>query len=188
MNEKDKANCLLELNKSRLDHFMQTRTIEFQVNIAIWSLIVVGGAYFYEKIYITGWESCIVFIFIAFVIFALHFIWMILIQNSEDIDHRFMEAYRLIIDDLTGITVKEPQPRESFKFIIGQLKKLKLTGWHWIILEIAMTLSLLFGVGILLSLPKNNQNVESNLIKYVNVNCPQIQNANNRDSSLLKKP
>jgi hypothetical protein len=154
MNEKEKADCFLELNKSRLDHFMQTRTIEFQVNIAIWTLIVVGGAYFYEKIHIVGLVGWIGFIFIASVIIALHFVWMVLIQNSEDIDHGFMKAYRLIIDDLTEIPVQEPPPRDSFKFMIGQLKKIKLTGWHWIILEITMTLSLIFGVGILLSFPR----------------------------------
>ncbi len=157
MNDKEKVDCLLGLNKAKLDHFMQTRAIEFQVNIAIWTLIVVGGSYLYEKIYISNIVGYIIVAFIIFIIFIFHVVWMILIQNSQSLDHDYMNEYRRIIDELTGISVNEPQPRESFKFIIGQLKKFNLTGWHWIILETAMTFLLLLGVGILLSLPKDVQ-------------------------------
>lgn len=42
MTDKEKADCLLELHKAQLEHFMQTRDIEMKVDIALWTLIDSG--------------------------------------------------------------------------------------------------------------------------------------------------
>ena len=165
MNEKEKADCLLELNKSRLDHFMQTRTIEFQVNIAIWTLIVIGGAYLSERIHLASVLGYVLFILLAFLIIGVHYIWMILIHYSESIDHGYMNDYRREIDKLTEISIKEPQQSKEYELYLKKLEesfKYK-RGRHWVYLETAMTAVLLFVVLILLSISNSNQ--KSNSIK-----------------------
>lgn len=138
MTDKEKADCLLKLHEGKLDHFIQTRTIEFQVNIAIWTLIIAAGSFFYGKIHL---EGCFLYNYfnLAQIIFFIHLIWMILIQRSESIDHDRMNNYRKEIAKLTGI--KELEFRHQ----------LTLWGWGWVILEVSMTLFLLFSVGLILS-------------------------------------
>ena len=40
MTDNEKTNYFLELIKVKMEHFKQTRDIEFKVNIAAWTLIV----------------------------------------------------------------------------------------------------------------------------------------------------
>lgn len=155
MTEKEKADCLIELNKAKLDHFMQTRTIEFQVNISIWSLIVLTGSFLYDKIRLEGWWSHLLYGFVLLVVIFIHGLWMILIQYSEDKDHDCMNKYQDIIADLIDIeelkNIKDKEPSNLHKCLIKIRDWFNWKGWQWVILEVVMTLVLLIGVWILLS-------------------------------------
>ena len=43
MTDKEKADCLLQLHRDRLEKFKQTRDLEFKVNLALWSFIILAG-------------------------------------------------------------------------------------------------------------------------------------------------
>lgn len=156
MTDKEKVDCLIELHRAKLDHFIQTRTIEFQVNIAIWTLIVVAGSFIFGKIHLSNCWHRYVFDFMAFIIILIHFFWMLLIQRSENYDHDCMNHYRNEITKLTAIKELDFKPR------------LTLWGWGWMILEVFMTIVLLIAVGILLSAKYDPKNTTSE------VTCPCV--------------
>jgi hypothetical protein len=147
MENKEKAEIILELLKHKADHCKQTRDIEFKVNISIWTLIALIG--YFGKI------STLLYICIAIAIFIVHFFWMILIQNSEDGDHCYMEEYRKEIEKIVGIKVKEPELEGIPGFFKAVVRKMHLSKIQWIIVEILMTGALLIGVGFLIC--QNNQ-------------------------------
>ena len=142
MTDKEKADCLIELHKSQLDHFKQTRDIELKVDIALWTLIIASGSFLYGKIYLTDPASRTIYQLIAFVIILGHtFLWKEPIQNSEDIDDYFINQYRNEVEKLTGVLINKPA------------KRLRKSGWPWILVGIGITTALLLAIGILLSLP-----------------------------------
>ena len=46
---KDKAECLIELQRTLAENRRQTRTIEFQVNILLWTLIAASVWFLHGK-------------------------------------------------------------------------------------------------------------------------------------------
>ncbi|MBW2046147.1 MAG: hypothetical protein JRI96_14905 [Deltaproteobacteria bacterium] len=132
MENKEKAECLIELCKIQMDHFRQTRDIEFKVNLALWTLVALGGKFFYDKIKLdTCCEWVIYIVFALAIIFTHFFFWMRPIQDSEDRDIRFIY-----------------QCRE--KLIEGESSDWR--GGKWTYFEVAITFALLVGVGIVLVL------------------------------------
>lgn len=146
MTNKEKADCLIELHKVQLEHFMQTRDIEFKVNIALWTLIALSGSFLYGKLNLTGCQWWIYGIF-ALVIYLGHmFLWIMPIQKSADTDDYYINLYRSKVEALVEITL--PKPTLKCKL----LTRLRLGGWSWILAETGITLILLVLIGVLLSL------------------------------------
>jgi hypothetical protein len=50
MTDKEKTDALIELIKIRVDKYKQTRELEFKVNLALWTLIVLIGQYYKTKV------------------------------------------------------------------------------------------------------------------------------------------
>ena len=140
MGDKEKAECLIELCKIQLYHFRQTRNIEFKINLALWTLIVLGGGnLFYGNVKLDNCCKFVSYIVFASVIVLAHFFfWMRPIQNSELRDLRFTYQCRSKIKNLIGDQSNNSQNNG--------------TGEKWIYFEVAITFLLLVGVGIVLSL------------------------------------
>ncbi|MCK5215432.1 MAG: hypothetical protein KAR05_08775 [Candidatus Omnitrophica bacterium] len=92
MEDKEKAEYLIELCKIQMDHFEKTRNLEFKINIALWTLITLVGQFCYINKITLNAPSCILF---AVVIIILHIFWMYSIQNSENKDLEFIYQCRL---------------------------------------------------------------------------------------------
>jgi hypothetical protein len=95
MTDKEKADCLIELHKTQMEHFMQTREIELKVNIALWTLLAgTGAAFLYRDISLPQ-NYCKISSFIVICHFLL---WMLPIQFSEDTDNHFIKPLVLVLE------------------------------------------------------------------------------------------
>lgn len=137
MTAKEKADCLLELHKSQLQHFMQTRDIELKVDIALWTLIAASGSFLHGKTQLNGISAWIIYAVVTLAIVLGHmFLWKKPIQSSEDTDDYFINQYRKEIEKLTGVLIQKPSTKKRPS---------------WILAQSGITLILLVVVGFLLS-------------------------------------
>ena len=149
MNEKERVDALAQLLEAQLSHFKQTRDIEFKVNVALWTAIVIAGSFVYQQnLRLHSLGEAVSYAGFALFVYGAHtFLWMVPIQYSEDTDDHFINQYRHGIEEICVFT---PQTRSSTKFWSGY-KRLRQSGWSWILGETWMTLVLLVSIGILLA-------------------------------------
>lgn len=127
-----KVSYFLDLIKLKMEHFKQTREIEFKVNIAAWTLIV-ATYYTFSNLQIDCKPCCIV---LGMLIFAIiHIMWMCLIQQSETKDLESVYYFRTKIEEL--INFKDDKNEKPSLGII------------WLLVECGFTIFLLIIVGIL---------------------------------------
>ena len=149
---KDVADCLIELHKSQLDHFKQTREIEFKVNLALWTLIAVSGSFLSGKVHLSDASSWLIFGITALSVYLGHmFLWMMPIQNSEDTDDYFINKYRNEVEKIVGVSIAKSSTAKKPEFLWKMVTGLRKNGWSWILAETGITLVLLVMVGILLA-------------------------------------
>lgn len=164
MDEKEKIGPLIELYRMQMDHFEKTRNIEFKVNIALWTLIVLVGQFSYGKIILSECCSLIVYIGISCIIIVAHLYWMELIQASQDRDLGFRRIYRSIIHNVLKSTKDGNQNNKDLLQELSELSldKLKSTecAYRWIFCEVGITFILLLGLGIFLSLPQQQCSIK----------------------------
>ena len=149
MSEKDKADCLIELHKELLGKYKQTRDIEFRINIALWTLIIIAG-YSLKEIELTTLTKLVVFSFLyllvtIFLSYAHFKFWLFPIQRSEYIDDYYIKKYRYNIELLTNkIIIKDPgEVKEILIF-----KDFSDRSKSWIKFEIGITIFLIIVVAI----------------------------------------
>jgi hypothetical protein len=83
MEPKDKIAGLIELVKVRVDKYKQTRDLEFKVNIALWTLIVLIGRYCQDRISLDTTSDWVFFIILTLIIVLGHFFfWLRPISGS----------------------------------------------------------------------------------------------------------
>lgn len=142
MTDKEKADCLIELLKEQMNHFKQTRDIEFKVNIALWTVIVLAGYYLDLEICIVKWYHFIIYFGIAFIITYFHYrLWISPISKSEKIDLHYITEYRDRVEELTG----EKSIPYNNKIKDDQNKRIR----NWIFFELGITDFLLIILGVL---------------------------------------
>jgi hypothetical protein len=128
---------------------MQTREIEFKVNLSLWTLIALAGYMFYGKVHINSYPSLFLYFIIAASIYCMHiFLWMMPIQKSEDTDDHFIREYRTNVEQLINVSINRPEARIGYAW--AKVDKLRKDGWSWIIAETGITLFLLIVLGIAL--------------------------------------
>jgi len=149
MTEKEKADCFIELHKEQLGKFKQTRDIEFKVNIALWTLIVVASKFIKDVLpYYSDNLQIVAFIILAILIICGHlFLWMVPIQNSEDKDDHYVLKYRHLIEQLCEKNISLDPGDYKNK---TRLRDFKSSSLKWIMFEVGITTILLTAVGIYL--------------------------------------
>jgi len=153
MTDKEKADCMIELHKSQLDHFMQTREIEFKVNLSLWTLIILAGYFLYGKIHLNCLLSISIYSVLALLLYFMHiFLWMMPIQKSEDTDDHYIREYRNKVQELIKVTLAEPEPKKHLVFLWNWHYKWRTDGWSWIFAETGITFILLVLLGLALYL------------------------------------
>jgi len=101
MDTNQKINGLLDLQKIRFEKFKQTRELEFKVNIALWTLIVLVGYYFKGKLHLNDPREIIIYVLISIAIIVCHyFLWLNPISKSEERDFEKVIAYQERIEEL----------------------------------------------------------------------------------------
>ena len=152
MTDKDKADCLIALHNTQMDHFKQTRDIEFKVNLALWVAVVLSGRFLYGKVKLDVFGEWVIFILLSAIIILAHlFLWMMPIQNSEDKDDHFIRQYRSEVEELTGIQLQKQKDKWPPK-LWSMIDALRKDGWSWILFEVGITGLLLVGVAVVLSI------------------------------------
>lgn len=132
MTDNEKINYLVEMIKVKMEHFKQTRDIEFKVNIAAWTLIVIA---YHPLSNLCNINTCCL-IFGLFLFAFAHTSWMCLIDQSESKDLETVYNIR-----------REIEEKSSFKYdtnITPVCEK------KWLFVECGFTVILLFILGAVL--------------------------------------
>jgi len=88
MTDIEKTTVLIELEKIRIDKYNHTRDLEFKVNIALWTLIVLVGYYYRNTFRIETTADLVFFILVAIVVALGHFFfWLNPVSESERRDY-----------------------------------------------------------------------------------------------------
>ncbi len=137
-NPKDRADCLIKLHDTQMAHLRQTRTLEFQVNLALWTLLVLTGKFAYDSDTLS--KDWYWFPVLGIVLVLGHlFLWMRPIQSSEDMDNYFIMLYRCEVERLGGVTFsKKP----------SEIKRKH----NWVVFEVGITSLLVTGICVALAL------------------------------------
>ena len=144
MDLKDKAATLTEFVKVRIDKYKQTRDLEFKINIALWTLIVLVGHHCQEVLSLSYWVDYIFFGVMALVIVLGHyFLWLVPVSESLARDNakslELQKQVENIINDRSDKPERdEAQIRNSYRI--------------WNLFLAGITLLLLLLLGIFLSL------------------------------------
>lgn len=159
MRDKDKAEALSKILDGQLEKFRQTRNIEFKVNVALWTAIVVSGGFLYEHGFrLDNSEELKSYLMVSVGIFLAHVVfWMVPIQYSEDTDNHFIIEYRKKIASLCGYEA----PERPLNFFWRLYKPLRKTGFTWILGETFITAILLGALGFALWCEPSSQPMPS---------------------------
>lgn len=121
MTEGERADVLLRMMDMHFAKFRQSRDLEFKVNLAIWTALVVLGKFLADQNVQLDWVKWILYLILSVgVVFChLHF-WMQPIQASEDRDSKFIGECRKEIQSLTGTSIEYPSLVQRWKcFEVG---------------------------------------------------------------------
>jgi hypothetical protein len=141
MTNKEKAELLLKLLEGQMAHFNQTRSLEFKINLSLWTVIVLAGKFLYGKIYLNNFCSLLLFVAISLLVVFGHLYWMNAIQKSENLDQKFVLEYRKRVEKLV----------EDIEISNDTEAHIKERGEVWRKMEVGFTVILLLILGILLS-------------------------------------
>ena len=122
MSEGEKADTLLRMMDMHFAKFRQSRDLEFKVNLAIWTALVVLGKFLADQsVQLDHWAKWILYLVLsAGVVFCHLRFWMQPIQASEDRDSAFVGECRKEIQSLTGTSIEYPSLVQSWKhFEVG---------------------------------------------------------------------
>jgi hypothetical protein len=140
--KKLKVESIIELYKIQMDHFEKSRDIEFKINLALWTLIVLAGKFGYGKQLFSIESYCLM----AGTVLGLHIFWMVLIQRSQDRDIEWRDTYKEEIRKAIRIPFKKPE--EPWCWLAGRWRKRR-----WVVCEVGITAVLLTGLGVILMAP-----------------------------------
>jgi small-conductance mechanosensitive channel len=140
MDLKDKTAALVELVKLRLDKYKQTRELEFKVNIALWTLIVLIGYYYRDTFNLANKGDWVFFVVVTLVIVPGHFfLWLVPVSHSLARDNAKALELQKQIENIVNERSDVPDRDEK------QIKKSYL-GWNLFLAGITLLLLILLGV------------------------------------------
>ncbi len=145
MSDENKTEVYLELFKAQFQRFENTRNIQWKINLAFWSMIIISGSFLHGKYYPNWWEVIVIIILFL----GMHLGWTIPIQKSLDFDKNLFSKYRHRLE----IIVAEEAPE--------QIPPSKL-GWKWPFFQSVVTFFLLLlTLNALIKAPRIKQNHEN---------------------------
>jgi len=140
MEPKDKTAVLVELVKARIDKYKQTRELEFRVNIALWTLIVLIGYYYKDTFNLESKGDLVFFIIVTLVVTLGHFfLWLVPVSNSLARDNAKALELQKQVENLVNERSDLPERDER------QIKRSYL-GWNFFLAGITLLLLILLGV------------------------------------------
>lgn len=139
MADTDKTTALIELEKVWIDKYKQTRDLEFKVNVALWTLIVLLGYHYRGKLSIVYREDLVFFIIVALIVVSGHFfLWLTPISKSLARDNA--KAHELEEEAEKIIGLKSAIPTRKYNSIMnGYLR------WNLFLAGITLLLLILLG-------------------------------------------
>jgi hypothetical protein len=140
MEPKDKIAGLVELVKVRIDKYKQTRDLEFKVNIALWTLIVLIGRYCQDRISLDTTSDWVFFIILALIIVLGHFFfWLKPISGSLAKDSAKALELQNEVENMISQRSDKPERDE-------QHTKKEYMKWNFFLAGITLILLVLLGV------------------------------------------
>lgn len=136
--DKEKADCLIEMQKTLAQSRRQTRNIDFRRNISLWTLIVGATGFLYNADFRLDCPyEILTFFVIAVVVTFGHLLSMLLVQKSVDRDAFKLKMWSYYVEEWVGLSPKKPP--KSF-------------GWYWALFEAMITGLLLTAAGLFLAM------------------------------------
>jgi hypothetical protein len=140
MEPKDKIAGLVELVKVRIDKYKQPRDLEFKVNIALWTLIVLIGRYCQDRISLDTTSDWVFFIILALIIVLGHFFfWLKPISGSLAKDSAKALELQNEVENMISQRSDKPERDE-------QHTKKEYMKWNFFLAGITLILLVLLGV------------------------------------------
>lgn len=104
----EKAEVLTEIAKVRLEKYRQTRDLQFKVNIALWTLIVLVGSQSKQMLELKGLNDFLLFGLAALlVIFGHYFFWLRPMSDSMARDNaKALELQQQAVNMISGSSDK----------------------------------------------------------------------------------
>jgi hypothetical protein len=144
MTDKEKTDSLIELEKIRIDKYNHTRDLEFKVNIALWTLIVLVGYYYRNTFRIGTTADLVFFILLAIVVVLGHFFfWLNPVSESERRDYSRALSYQKEAEKHMGTEIA-PDERNEKEIKRDYLK------WNLFLAGITLMLFALLGVFLII--------------------------------------
>lgn len=135
MTDHEKADSMLRLMDMHFAKFRQSRDIEFKVNLAIWTVLVVLGKFLSDQqLQLEGWGWGFYLLISLIIVLCHYFCWMKPIQLSENRDSAFVGNCREAIQAITNTSIKYPSLDQ-----------------RWVCFEVGFTAVILAGLAIILS-------------------------------------
>ena len=140
MEPKDKTAVLVELVKARIDKYKQTRELEFKVNIALWTLIVLIGYYYRDTFNLESGGDLVFFIIVTLVITLGHFFfWLVPVSDSLARDNAKALELQKQVENIVNERSELPERDER------EIKRSYLV-WNFFLAGITLLLMILLGV------------------------------------------
>lgn len=77
MEAKEKVDALTELAKAKMEKYKQTRDLQFKVNIALWTLVVLVGSHSEQTLKLSGATDYLFFgVVVVAVVLSHYFFWL----------------------------------------------------------------------------------------------------------------
>ncbi|MBL7813163.1 MAG: hypothetical protein JNL57_13155 [Bacteroidetes bacterium] len=115
MTDKEKADCLIELQKDESQRHKTLVELEFKVNIAIWTLIAISGAVLLKEI-LPNLCSCnqkkfiLIYLLISSATLYFHYLlWLFPISKSQATSNYFIRSYMCQIEELAGFKISSKE-------------------------------------------------------------------------------
>ncbi len=144
METTDRINAILGLQKVRLERFKQSKDIEFKLNIALWTMIVIAGFYLKGEIHLAKCCEFAIYIGASLVITACHR-WLRLrfVSNSQADDFSRILRYQTRVHKLMDEPDLDPDHPEEMTKEKLQNHYIK---WNNVLAGITFFLLILLGI------------------------------------------
>lgn len=133
--QKEKSlDAYISLYKQQMDRFSNTQTVEWKANFGIWALLA-GAIYFAAQKSVSAPKGWVILVLCC--VFVVHFTWLRLIHDSQQLDKDLFSLYRRRAAQILGCEKEQEDLLARSKWY--RRPWVRLRELVWTCLEVGMT-------------------------------------------------